>query len=79
MPSAPNSRALDVSISVSAFALISNFLCSLHQSISVLNSSDNLGASNSNSPIYISPVDPSIEIKSPSSRTFSLLEIVLVE
>ncbi len=68
-----------MSTTVSAFARISNFLISLHQFIKVLNSSDNVAASSSNSPIYISPADPSIDIKSPSSRVFSLLEIIFFE
>ena len=79
MPSAPNSSALAVSIVVSAFALISSLLNSLHQSIKVLNSSDNVGGSSLSSPMYISPAEPSNDIKSPSSKVFSLLEIVFSE
>ena len=77
MPSAPNSSDFDVSTTVSAFALMENFLYSSHQVIRVLNSSESSADSISISPTKISPVEPSIDIKSPSSSVRLEFEIVL--
>ena len=76
IPSAPNSKAFMVSSSVSAFALIDNFLNSSQYSISFTKLSDILGGSTSKASVYTSPKDPSRETISPSFRTMSPLEIV---
>ena len=79
IPSAPNSIDFFVSVIVSAFALIFKLLNSSHQSISVLNSVEGFGGSDSSSPIYTSPSPPSIDIMSPSFKTIVPFEIVFKE